>query len=1176
MIGLDVDRQTPADRSYMNILDNSVDAIQENYEEHLSMDSADAQVHHSSASRGDSPDHFKSMIGGFGQDPLDPRMTMDLGALKQKKGSLLQNANDISSILPSSRNDSSFHIPSKKSTKKIPKNKMKKMMMSVNLPKKDYSLSRQDSDRRPTRDKRDSMQKIADMLSRNKNSMTRVDEEKEWQDERKVIKSSFDLSAQTIRQREPDPHEPASSVTTSKQSKHSLEMALVAEQNAQRVRLLCEKADAVLTSFQRRVVRAAWADLAERNLGYVRLEQVLTRLRKRARRKWFRRVHRWLVKRKWSLEKMRRMALNREKLKFRKTLISLKYYFYSKRIVLEKFVAIQRVIKNRADQHLRHFFAVSRSIPRPVHKSVISEQVSRESNQTRSLSKKRSTSNIFDNSLDSHKVPSGLGVSNGNQSKDDFLNHQSNFNTFFNPEDGAKTGQHDSEAAAQSRGKQSQKANDDEKSQKSESKVFGLYDKGQKQLFGNASLQDTFGTTGQKQSKFYVSPNFNEKSDSNKGPESGDESSHDKPPGTEHITDDQADSETLPPNDSIFRRRNDFTNNFSEKSETSNRASISNKHKSSNSELLRVNSNSQVNNRYSEDNLAGSDDDSISAPPPRINRINSRFSDNDDSQHSEPGSRKDRKLFVNEPKDAEKIQQFANKFSSLNQFWKPTMMSNMMSRPRRPPSQARPTKRQTNTLPLLKSPTYARKPKPANSRKSKSDSKTSRVKSYVNQYVSQKRQAAGHQSPMKLSALIGKRRRTRVPQSTREGQSTMEPSFEASGFTPSHMSLISTQTNQNNLAFKDNMKKVVKALLDHVQARKRKHYPAQAAWGVDDRVEFIGKFLKVIGLFEVYLDTLRKSGNQSQDLISLKSNISKMSGSLKTLLNQEQATLRRKLQQFKMDSIEKFLIFIYRKLELENVYSPNLPISGSIFHFGTSETSSQIPFTNHNYPSQNSSSLFLLSQTRNFGQNRHMQSNHNSPRLPNVLKNVQSHHPSSRPSGDTLLRRRFAKQKSYSNSNNQFFDKRGSPPFKEISTQYIHTESLVINNHLTNKIRTFRNPGYSLTNFCALLNIKLRFKIKKTYEVFFDLARRLPPRRRVFVSGISKRILRMFFRLIRKNMDFKLEIALRLLRMNRLQRVHSRRPPSNPRSGRFGGARRVSPSWQTTGHMNMPGRYRKR
>jgi hypothetical protein len=118
----------------------------------------------------------------------------------------------------------------------------------------------------------------------------------------------------------------------------------------------------------------------------------------------------------------------------------------------------------------------------------------------------------------------------------------------------------------------------------------------------------------------------------------------------------------------------------------------------------------------------------------------------------------------------------------------------------------------------------------------------------------------------------------------------------------------------------------------------------------------------------------------------------------------------------------------------------------------------------------------------------------------------------------------------------------------EINTQYIHTESLVINNHLTNKIKTFRNPGYSLTNFCALLNIKLRFKIKKISEDFFEKFKQVRFRKKNFKnlnSGISRRMLRMFFRLIRRKLDFKQELALKMLRMNRIKPVRRFSPYSD-------------------------------
>jgi hypothetical protein len=206
MIGLDLDRQTPLDRSVMNILDNSVYAIQENFNEQQSIDSDDAQIHHSSASRNDSPDQFKSMIG-IDNNILDPRMTMDLGALGgKKKNSLFQNTNDISSILPNSKDNSSFNISilGGSQNKKGKKKKNNKMMMSVSLPKrKQYSLSTKHSEREKVNKHMGSFEKILEVENNNKNDneMLRVGEQHEWNEEPKIINNSFDLSAQTISRR---------------------------------------------------------------------------------------------------------------------------------------------------------------------------------------------------------------------------------------------------------------------------------------------------------------------------------------------------------------------------------------------------------------------------------------------------------------------------------------------------------------------------------------------------------------------------------------------------------------------------------------------------------------------------------------------------------------------------------------------------------------------------------------------------------------------------------------------------------------------------------------------------------------------------------------------------------------------------------------------------------------
>ena len=203
MIGLDVDRTMNLDRSDMNILDNSFDAIQENYEEQRSIDSADAQIHNSENSREDSPDQFKSMIGGMNGKILDPRMTMDLGMLKQKQDSMIQNSNDINSILPTGNVDSSFNLPSIQ--KKAKKNK-KMVMMSMALPKKGkYSLSKPKSIRNSKNSKNDKKRGSINSIKRRidnspdlQSPMRIVDEETELTDNKKMFNGSFDLSSQTI------------------------------------------------------------------------------------------------------------------------------------------------------------------------------------------------------------------------------------------------------------------------------------------------------------------------------------------------------------------------------------------------------------------------------------------------------------------------------------------------------------------------------------------------------------------------------------------------------------------------------------------------------------------------------------------------------------------------------------------------------------------------------------------------------------------------------------------------------------------------------------------------------------------------------------------------------------------------------------------------------------------
>lgn len=189
----------------MNILGDSVYAIQENFDEQRSIDSGEAQVHNSEASREESPDHFKSMIGGINGDILDPRMTMDLGALNNKQGSFNRSKHDMSSILPTSNENSSFTISGGNKSKNK-KKKINKMMMSMALPKKEkYSLlGRNNSRNKISKKIINSVQRVMEVSPEHESPMRVVDEGEELSDSKKVVKSSFDLSLQTIQKRNPD------------------------------------------------------------------------------------------------------------------------------------------------------------------------------------------------------------------------------------------------------------------------------------------------------------------------------------------------------------------------------------------------------------------------------------------------------------------------------------------------------------------------------------------------------------------------------------------------------------------------------------------------------------------------------------------------------------------------------------------------------------------------------------------------------------------------------------------------------------------------------------------------------------------------------------------------------------------------------------------------------------
>lgn len=958
-----------------------------------------------------------------------------------------------------------------------------------------------------------------------------------------------------------------------------------------------------------RILEDAFNVLKDHNKQYFILSSLFYKIKKDKKSRAMALLYTHLVKKNRSLTNFQNIIFQVKKIHIRKILISLKYYFYSKRIVFDKFMVIHKVLLKKSKDGINHFFENLKTINKEYIGDSGIPEVIQEETENKSEEELSNSNNIFEqNSIVSNEMSNQLGVSQDIQSKDDFLNKQSNFNTFFN-QDGMKNNQMTSNGTFK---KDSFSNSINKEDSKTDNKQFidkDQYKPIKKTLFSNPNLRDPLlnanqtpevypENQGKKKSKLYDENDESKESDSrNKS----------KP--------------------QIFRKTDDNSLDNSVNTERTNEHSVSiDKNLSRNSNLLNVNSNvnSQANNRYTHEEIEDSvesDENQFSYSNQSQNenrspiaKINSRFSDNDDTgnsyiENSNPDNFYNRqetksaeKHYANDPKDPEKMQHFANQYSSLNRFWKPSMMKNIKQniKPFKNKSSFLSTQARTEQLPIKKksnkrsnktlSPNL-RPPSPYQSKKTQSSQyASSRVNSFMSKYMSKRKSRASTTqseiSSSKLFSLLGRRKSRRSKQTSQtmprkkstdyrdtnlSTHSKGGPnSFEVSGYSPSQVSQFSTHTNNINNTFKNNMTKVVKALLDHIKSKKRQNYPSKAYWDNEDKILFVRKFLEVINLFDVYLNTLKKSGNQSNQLLTLQENISKMSRPLKVLFENKNANLNQNIQYIKIETIESILIFIYQKLELENLYATDLPFNGSVFFFG-SQASSQLPYPGTLYPSQNSGSLFSLSQARmGFSNNHNLNSNQRGSPNRAYLKNVQSHHPSGRQERE--FKKRFGKQKSFSNSNNMIFEERQERPYQEMNTQYIHTESLVINNHLTNKIKTFRNPGYSLTNFCALLNIKLRFKIRKVFEEALKKIKRegaLKSWKPKFVhSGMNKRILRMLFRLIRKNLDFKVQNALKKLRMNRIKPVLSRgNSPYSQQASTFSPTyarpqNKVSPSWQ--------------
>ena len=119
-----------------------------------------------------------------------------------------------------------------------------------------------------------------------------------------------------------------------------------------------------------------------------------------------------LVKKNRSLTNFQNIIFQVKKIHIRKILISLKYYFYSKRIVFDKFMVIHKVLLKKSKDGINHFFENLKTINKEYIGDSGIPEVIQEETENKSEEELSNSNNIFEqNSIVSNEMSNQLGVS---------------------------------------------------------------------------------------------------------------------------------------------------------------------------------------------------------------------------------------------------------------------------------------------------------------------------------------------------------------------------------------------------------------------------------------------------------------------------------------------------------------------------------------------------------------------------------------------------------------------------------------------------------------------------------------------------------------------------------------------------------------------------------------------
>ena len=977
----------------------------------------------------------------------------------------------------------------------------------------------------------------------------------------------------------------------------------------------------VIASSSLKVLRQPFNEIKRSDRRAIMLVSVLNKIRKSRKSEIFDGLYTYSCQRGKDQKNLQRMFYKKKSKHVRKTLMALKYYFLSIKMMKDSFTKIEKAIFKINKHLITDFFEIAKTLE---SKSISNEsgtgyeiEVYDERNQRIDKSEVSSTGkqtfNVFnqEDSGDSKCGSSNLEASMGGLSKEDFINRQSNFNTFFNQE--AQVSGHSNPNSVCTFKKESIEIVDENSS------INYCYSNNTKSI-NNTSINSQTGRSD--------SPNLSKDESQDRKIHTAKSTPYTKRTGTN-------------PNMSIHEKSIDMSHT----SGKSNQASLSAERSGHKIQSDRFSDNKNeilfINNRYSETNFddieqSNPEDDQaysdeyqrqISNQSGRFINSRKRLDMMNGEKNNDFGSMDEspEKVVINLQESNQKIKDFTDKFSSLNQFWKnpilnnprPTRISNLINKANKTkqtdsdsdsnnsgnienipkslksisksnsrkkveivqdkspqdlkllpktastkkldrfhqPSigslskikrkgQGSRVKKLVFTLEKSRKKLNSQKSLPQNNKNQKNPeikielSKINRVKKneknlfnprnvvndtnslYIRPNLSSRKdmvnkieQDQRHYSVENNPQIQKNNLKSPIMSSLNENPSDYMQSdrnLTSLKYIPgvinknqnhSQVSNVSVQNRKANSVFKKNMIQAIETLLNFINKTINKQEYIQPR----QKIVFFRKFLQIIQLFEAYLETLSKSGNESAEIIRLQKVLVKMTFPLKQIFEKSanQNIIQKKLKCVKLEMMLKILNFLLKILEKDSLNGEGMQFSKSFFRLAPSiDLGSQFTsrIANTTAPSsQYSNSLFSIAQNRSQMSKRDFTSKYTSKnskitdsRFGNIL--ISNNGPFNNNNITHI----------YSNPNNMF-----QKPPRESGSTFQNNESVVINNTLSHawikRSGRYRSNFQSLSNFGSLLNIKLRFKIKKYSKDFFNRLKMISNDKQVAFKTHSKR-----------------------------------------------------------------------